>query len=115
MREECGICGIFGDNAQEEIYKMLIQMQHRGQVSAGMTVFKKDDDFLLQTYKDLGLVSHVFKSEHKEKFTNLMKQLSSNTGIGHVRYSTCGLDNREYAQPFEHLHGKKKQMVFDCI
>jgi amidophosphoribosyltransferase len=109
MREECGICGIFGNNAQEEIYKMLIQMQHRGQVSAGMTVFKKESDFLLQTYKDLGLVSHVFKLEHKEKFTSLMKQLSSDTGIGHVRYSTCGLDMREYAQPFEHFHGKKNR------
>jgi amidophosphoribosyltransferase len=109
MHEECGICGISKDNAQEELYKMLIQMQHRGQVSAGITVFKKNQDFLLKTYKDLGLVSRVFKSEHKEKFTTLMNQLSSNKGIGHVRYSTCGVDKREYAQPFEHFHGKKNR------
>jgi amidophosphoribosyltransferase len=84
-------------------------MQHRGQVSAGMTVFKENDDFLLKTYKDLGLVDNVFRAEHKEKFKSIMKNLESTKGIGHVRYSTCGVDKQEYAQPFEHFHGKKNR------
>ncbi len=109
MREECGICGFVGQNAQKQIYKMLIQMQHRGQVSAGITVFKEESDFLLETYKDLGLVDRVFRAEHKEKFNAIMNNLNSNKAIGHVRYSTCGADRKEYAQPFEHFHGKKNR------
>ena len=27
--------------------------------------------------------------------------------IGHVRYATCGGDDRSYAQPFERAHGRK--------
>ena len=27
--------------------------------------------------------------------------------IGHVRYATCGGDDRSYAQPFERDHGRK--------
>jgi amidophosphoribosyltransferase len=35
--------------------------------------------------------------------------MKSETGIGHVRYATCGCDDKEYAQPFEHFHGKKNR------
>jgi len=113
MHDKCGIAGVsfksFSEqnNAPLALYKMLLQLQHRGQLSAGITVFKPESDFLLQTHKDLGLVNSVFRAEHKGKFVSLMQKYSSQNGIGHVRYATCGSDDIEYAQPFEHFHGKK--------
>jgi amidophosphoribosyltransferase len=72
-------------------------------------VHKPESDFLLQTHKDLGLVNNVFRAEHRGKFLSLMQKYSSTRGIGHVRYATCGADDIEYAQPFEHFHGKKNR------
>ena len=113
MYHKCGIAGVsfssFSEqnNAPLSLYKMLLQLQHRGQLSAGITVFKPESDFLLQTHKDLGLVNNVFRAENKGKFLSLIQKYSSKNGIGHVRYATCGSDDIEYAQPFEHFHGKK--------
>ncbi|MFA6269103.1 MAG: amidophosphoribosyltransferase, partial [archaeon] len=113
MNHKCGIAGICffekssSNNAALYLYKMLLQLQHRGQLSAGITVYKGEDNFLLQTHKDLGLVNHVFRAEHKGKFLSLMEKYNSPKGIGHVRYATCGPDDKDYAQPFEHFHGKK--------
>jgi len=116
MYHKCGVAGIsFSDSTSSEdnaplaLYKMLLQLQHRGQLSAGITVHKPESDFLLQTHKDLGLVNNVFRAEHKGKFVSLMEKYSSQKGIGHVRYATCGVDDLEYAQPFEHFHGKKNR------
>jgi len=108
-KHKCGVCGCSLADSQIALYKMLLQMQHRGQLSAGITTLKADHDFLLQTHKDLGVVNRVFRAEHKEKFAAVMERMKSNMGIGHVRYSTCGCDDREYAQPFEHFHGKRNR------
>lgn len=108
-KHKCGICGCHQPDSQEALYKMLLQMQHRGQLSAGITTLKENHDFLLKTHKDLGVVNHVFRAENKDKFSAIMNKMSSNKGIGHVRYSTCGCDDREYAQPFEHFHGKRNR------
>jgi len=109
MNENCGICGCSKTNSQESIYKMLLQLQHRGQLSAGMTVFQPENHLLLRTHKNLGLVNDVFKTGDKNKFNSILERFSSQKAIGHVRYSTCGVDDKEYAQPFEHVHGKKNR------
>ncbi len=36
-----------------------------------------------------------------------MKEIDGRAAIGHVRYATCGGDDRSYAQPFERPHIKK--------
>ena len=36
-----------------------------------------------------------------------MKEYAGRAAIGHVRYATCGRDDRSYAQPFERHHIKK--------
>ncbi len=36
-----------------------------------------------------------------------MKEYAGRAAIGHVRYATCGADDRNYAQPFERPHIKK--------
>ena len=36
-----------------------------------------------------------------------MQGMDGPAAIGHVRYATCGGDDRSYAQPFEREHGRK--------
>jgi amidophosphoribosyltransferase len=33
-----------------------------------------------------------------------MREYAGRAAIGHVRYATCGEDDRSYAQPFERHH-----------
>ena len=116
INEECGICGVsVKENAPQLIYKMLIQMQHRGQLSAGITTFHPHDPQILKTHKDLGLVNNVFRAEHKGKFNSIMANHASSRAIGHVRYATSGVDDAGYAQPFEHRHGKKNRWFSFCF
>ena len=110
MKEECGICGIScREGGETKLYKMLVQLQHRGQLSAGITVYHPQEAKVLKTHKDLGLVNNVFKTHNLGKFVTLMNTLSTKTGIGHVRYATSGADDVDYAQPFERVHGKREK------
>src|SRR5205823_1216037 len=36
---------------------------------------------------------------------NIQREYAGRAAIGHVRYATCGANNRNYAQPFERHHG----------
>ena len=89
----CGIVGIYHkkENACGDIYDALIQVQHRGQDAAGISTW---DSSKMSTYKELGLVTEVFKS------SDSLESLTGNMGIGHVRYPTAGGDNVNEAQPF---------------
>lgn len=92
LREECGVFGVFSTekvNIGEIIYYGLYALQHRGQESAGMAV---SDGREIKCYKDTGLVSEVFT---KNNLTNINGKI----GIGHVRYSTTGINSRVNAQP----------------
>ena len=42
--------------------RMLLDIQNRGQLSAGMTTYNPDRNQLIDTYKDIGGVSEVFRS-----------------------------------------------------
>ncbi|HIE33877.1 MAG TPA: amidophosphoribosyltransferase [Candidatus Altiarchaeales archaeon] len=89
MKEVSESCAVFGirsnDDVFDRIYYGLYSMQHRGQESAGIATFSDK----MRIYKDMGLVSEVFKN----------RELKGNVGIGHVRYSTTGDSNIENAQP----------------
>lgn len=112
---KCGICGAFSPNSNELTYKMLLQLQHRGQLSAGITVYRPEEPFILYTHKNIGLVNKVFFAESREEFKKIMEKTCSEKSIGHVRYATCGVDDVGYAQPFEHLHGKKNRWFSLCF
>ena len=88
----CGIVALFSpnENVANAIYDGLIQLQHRGQDAAGMSVCDQDDK--LTSRKSMGYVRDVFQQMHMDK-------LIGNYGIGHVRYPTAGGQNRELAQP----------------
>lgn len=95
FREACGVFAIYAprplENLAELIYFGLFALQHRGQESAGISVYQKND---LVTHKGMGLVSDVFNQLN-------LKALHGRAGIGHVRYSTTGDSNLCNAQPQE--------------
>ncbi|HOM19255.1 MAG TPA: amidophosphoribosyltransferase, partial [Thermoguttaceae bacterium] len=100
LHEACGIAAIYylpGADAgrlgkaegPEEISRllprMLLDVQNRGQLSAGFTTYNPHRRQLLETYKDVGTVSEVFRMTHKGKFESLMKKYAGQAAIGHVR------------------------------
>ena len=124
LYHECGLAAIYhlvGDEPSplcpaqgpEEVSRlvprMLLDIQNRGQLSAGMTVWNPDRSQLLATYKEVGSVSEVFRMSHRGKYESLMEQHTGRAAIGHVRYATCGAEDRGYAQPLERPHIQKRK------
>lgn len=91
------------------IPQMLLDMQNRGQLAAGMTGYRPDRQALLETHKELGTVAEAFRLNHRAKFDAIMRRHDGPAAIGHVRYATCGPDEKSYAQPFERAHGRKSK------
>ncbi len=89
--------------------RMLLDIQNRGQLAAGISTFNPQRDQLLDTYKDIGTVAEVFRLSHRGKSESLMREYAGRAAIGHVRYATCGQDDRSYAQPFERHHIEKRK------
>ena len=124
LNHECGIAAIYhlpsdevsplcplGDpnHASRLLPRMLQDIQNRGQLAAGMTSFNPDREQLIDTHKDIGVVSEVFRLAHRQKAESLMREYAGRAAIGHVRYATCGRDDRSYAQPFERHHLEKRK------
>ena len=86
---------------------MLLDLQNRGQLSAGLTTYSPSRKQLIDTHKDAGSVSEVFHFTKRARFAALMNEYAGRAAIGHVRYATSGKDDRSYAQPFERHHIKK--------
>ena len=122
LHHECGVAAIYHlpgretsrlcpDHGPEEasrlMPRMLLDIQNRGQLSCGMSTFSPRRNQLLSTYKDLGGVSEVFRMSHRGKYESLMQEFAGRAAIGHVRYATCGAEDRNYAQPFEREHLQK--------
>src|SRR5690606_25283865 len=89
------------------IPRMLLDIQNRGQLAAGMTSYHPRRSQLIDTHKDVGTVNEVFRLSHQAEYESLMQEYAGPAAIGHVRYATCGLDDRSYAQPFERHHLQK--------
>jgi len=106
----CGIIGIYSFNKQANVFprlvKGLMDLQNRGQLSAGITTYNHTRKRILQTYKENGKVDEVFRINHKYKLKNIANTYSGHIGIGHTRYATSGDDSDTLAQPFERPHGR---------
>lgn len=89
--------------------RLLLDIQNRGQLAAGMTTFSPDRKQLIDTHKDVGTVTEVFHLNHRDAYDELMAEYTGPAAIGHVRYATCGKDDRSYAQPFERHHIQKSK------
>jgi amidophosphoribosyltransferase len=87
--------------------RMLLDIQNRGQLSAGMTSYNPHREQLIDTYRELGTVNQAFRLNHRGKAESLMQKYAGRAAIGHVRYATCGADDASYAQPFERHHLQK--------
>ena len=82
-----GICA--GRDVNAMLQKALMILQHRGQDTAGISVF---DGLSINTVKDSGLVTTALPRERIES-------LHGTVGIGHVRYATTGGKTQRNAQP----------------
>ncbi|RUL88365.1 amidophosphoribosyltransferase [Tautonia sociabilis] len=125
LHHECGVAAVAFLDAEEGrrvsqapavpeqtarlIPRMLLDMQNRGQLAAGMTSYHPRRDAMLETYKQLGTVAEAFRLNHRAKFESIMKEMDGPAAIGHVRYATCGGNERSLAQPFERAHGRKSK------
>lgn len=87
------MCGIFAITNNKESARLsyigLFTLQHRGQESAGIAGVKNGR---LVYYNSMGLVSEIFTPE-------ILSSISSESAIGHVRYSTAGSSSVNNAQP----------------
>ncbi len=92
-REKCGVFAIYNykgpGNAAIITYLGLLALQHRGQESAGMAYCGPNG---IEVIKNMGLVENVFS---RQKLT----AITSDTVLGHVRYSTTGSSSLTNAQP----------------
>ena len=122
IHDECGVAAVYHlarvpvsplcveqgpEHSSRLLPRMLLDIQNRGQLAAGITTFAPGRDQLIDTHKDIGAVSEVFRLSHRAKAESLMEEYGGRAGIGHVRYATCGAEDRSYAQPFERHHLEK--------
>lgn len=122
LHEECGVAAIYHLSVGETsplaptqgrnevsrlIPRMLLDLQNRGQLAAGITTYAPNRKQLIDTHKDVGTVAEVFHLSHRADYHQLMDEYAGQAAIGHVRYATTGHDDRSYAQPFERHHIKK--------
>jgi len=89
--------------------RLLLEIQNRGQLAAGMTSYNPRRNQLIDTHKDVGSVTEVFHLNHEVEFEGLSDKYAGRAAIGHVRYATCGKDDKSYAQPFERHHIEKSK------
>src|SRR5438309_4392287 len=122
LHHECGIAAIYhlysaspsklaplagADQVSRLMPRMLLDMQNRGQLAAGFTTYNPRREQIIDTFRQVGPVIEAFRLNHKAKYDSIMKEYAGRAAIGHVRYATCGSDDRSYAQPFERHHGCK--------
>ena len=130
LHHECGVAGIYflrgrghssliPEQTEHEVSRliprMLLDLQNRGQLAAGFTTYHPNRPQLLDTYKEIGSVIEAFRMNHQGKYENLMTDYAGPAGIGHVRYATCGREDRSYAQPVQRRHGCKWKWFSFCF
>jgi len=122
LQHECGVAALYhlpgpkvsplipdGDprNVTRLMPRMLIDLQNRGQLAAGLTSYDASREVILETYREIGTVIEAFRLNREEKAKKIIQEHAGTACIGHVRYATCGENSRSYAQPFERRHGCK--------
>ncbi len=129
-RDECGVVVLYHLPGEEVsplapdgdpnkisrlIPRMLLDLQNRGQLAAGITVYNPEKNNILNTYKDVGMVTEVFQLSRRSRQQQILNQYEGPAAIGHVRYATCGSDDPNYAQPFERKHLRRYKWFSFCF
>ncbi len=122
LHHECGVAALYrlpGQFEKSNVWngdpdlvsrlmpRMLLDLQNRGQLAAGMATFNPQRDKLIDTFKDIGTVIEAFRMNEPHKYASIMEEFAGRAAIGHTRYATCGPTGKSYAQPFERRHGCK--------
>jgi amidophosphoribosyltransferase len=113
LKEECGIVGVYQmgagklRNVTPLVVRALVDLQNRGQLSAGITSYNPQRSRILQTHKGVGTVHEVFHVNEGREHRGLMEEYAGCAAIGHTRYATSGEVDNANAQPFERQHGRK--------
>ncbi len=104
-RQPSSLCPAQGPNEVTRLLpRMLLDIQNRGQLSAGISTYHPNRQQLIKTHRGVGSVTEVLRLSHRGKMESLMAKYAGPAGIGHVRYATCGSDAKSHAQPFERRH-----------
>lgn len=106
---------VVNDDVTRLMPTMLLNLQNRGQLAAGISSYAPERQQILDTYKDLGSVAEAFRMSHPAKHQAILQQYAGRAAIGHTRYATCGLDDVRYAQPFERHHGRLWKWYAFCF
>lgn len=122
LHHECGVAALYylpqqgdkspvwtgaPDQVSRLMPRMLLDLQNRGQLAAGLSTYNPEREKLIDTYKDIGTVIEAFRINEPAKYASIMEDYAGRAAIGHTRYATCGGQTRSYAQPFERQHGCK--------
>jgi len=92
----CGIVGYIGtQDAKEILLKGLEKLEYRGYDSAGIAVRNGED---VRVYKEKGRIAELRKA--------VDSTFESTTGIGHTRWATHGVPNRENSHPHQSESGR---------
>ena len=123
LRHECGVVATYwlakpagkegpaskaivhGD-AAAAVPWMLLDLQNRGQLAAGLSSYQPERAQIIDTYKDIGTVAEAFRMSHPAKYQSILAEYAGKAAIGHTRYATCGAEDARYAQPLERHHGR---------
>jgi amidophosphoribosyltransferase len=122
LHHECGVAALYylpnrtdkspiwtgaPDQVSRLMPRMLLDLQNRGQLAAGMATYNPDRDKLVDAYREIGTVIEAFRINEPAKYASIMEDFAGRAAIGHTRYATCGGQSRSYAQPFLRRHGCK--------
>ncbi len=122
LHHECGVAALYylpnhsdkspvwtgaPDQVSRLMPRMLLDLQNRGQLAAGLATYNPERDKLVDTYKDTGTVIEAFRMNEPAKYASIMEDYAGRAAIGHTRYATCGATGRSYSQPFQFRHGRK--------
>ena len=77
IKDECGVVGgaLLSESITPLLYKMLLNVQNRGQLSAGITTYSAKRNELLRTFKEIGTVNEVFQTRDKEISKKIMSRM----------------------------------------
>lgn len=103
---ECGVIALINRNKDdietgsllpELSVNMLYQLQHRGQLAAGLAFYNHSKPNRIKIFKNVGLVSSIFSD------ANSIPEVADMV-IGHTRYATSGVNQIDFVQPYEMRH-----------
>jgi len=123
LHHECGVAALYwlaepvskpgpasrsvrGGNVSPLMPGILLDLQNRGQLAAGISTYNPKRVQLLDTYKGLGTVMEAFGMSQPARYRDTLERHAGRAAIGHTRYATCGADDVRHAQPFERHHGR---------